>query len=204
MAIVVHLADARNAASIKRSGLRASPCTISTSQDHVPPEKGVFVMPVLPDYWASHQWLRELKRGGMRTLVAVHVRLRSEVPVWVGRYNAEHRRVPLGHAIGLIMDESSALGWQIVLPFRVDVKAIHAIREVPQVIGWRYFPTSHQDGPWKCLCNFCLDSVKGTIRARSFIRTVLDEKGEEGSNAEQPLRRSNRRSNRNRSRHPRA
>lgn len=192
MALVVHLADARQAAAIKRGGLRASECSVRVATGVEPPDSGIFAMPVLPNYWATHQWLRELKRGGMRTLVAVHIRLRSDVPVWVGRYNAEHRRVPLGHAIGLIMQEPSFLGWEILLPFRVDRKAIHAIRDVPQVVGWRYFPDAHKDGPWKCLCNFCLDSVKGTIKARSHIARVLDERGEEGSNAEQPLRRTNR------------
>ncbi len=50
MAILVHLAPEKLGARFLKSGIR----------------KGVYCMPLLPNYYASHQWLRELKRGGQR------------------------------------------------------------------------------------------------------------------------------------------
>jgi hypothetical protein len=175
MTMLVHLIDERNAASVKRSGLRGGDCTLRVDGVAVTLSDAVFAMPLLPDYFASHQWLRELKRGGMRTIAAAHFRQRADTLVWVGRFNGEHRRVPLGHAAGLIMREPDPRGWQVVLPQSVPAKAIHAVRSVPQVIGWRFFPESHDKAPWKCLCEFCISSVSGEPKSRAFLRRIARE-----------------------------
>lgn len=192
MAIVVHLADERQAASIRRSGIKGVPKTIATSGERVSIARAIFVMPVLQNYLVTHQWLRELKKKGMRTMVAVHARLRSDTMVWVGRYDGEHRLVPLGHAIGLIMREQSPLGWEIVLRDSVPAGAIHAVRETPNVVGWRHSPESHAQGPWKCLCDYCLQSFKGEIKGRRFIASLIERHGEEALNVEAPVRKTNR------------
>lgn len=166
--MLVHLIDDRDAASVRRSGIKGSTATVDAGGTRVEIHRAVFAMPVLPNFFASHQWLRELKRRGMRTIAAVHFRVRADAMVWVGRYNSEHRLVPLGHAAGLIMREPDPRGWQIIVPDHVAAKAIHAIREVPQVVGWRYFPESHEKGPWKCCCDFCLRGLRGEIKSKKL------------------------------------
>ncbi len=149
--------------------------------------RGVYLFPVLQSYSVTHQWLRELKRSGMRTLVAVSVRLRSDCHVFVGRYNREHRHVPLGHAIQLIMRESDPRGWQIIVPHSIDASAIHDVRPVPQVVGWRYFPESHEEGPWKCLCDFCWSSARGGIKVQRLRQALIRRYGATELNIEPPV-----------------
>lgn len=174
MTMLVHLIDERATASVKRSGLQGREYTFKTDGELATLNDAVFAMPVLPNFYASHQWLRELKRRGMRCIAAAYFRQRADAMVWVGRYNREHRFVPLGHAAGLIMREPDPRGWQLVLPSSVPAKAIHAIRDVPQVIGWRYFPESHDDGPWKCLCDYCVKSFSGGLKSRAYLRRLVN------------------------------
>ncbi len=77
--------------------------------------EGVFCMPSLPDRFATHQWLRELKRRGQRTIVAVDFRLPSDEPVWVGRYQEGHQEMPLGRAIGVLRREVDSRGFEVEL-----------------------------------------------------------------------------------------
>lgn len=177
--MVVHLFDSRNAASIRRGGVRGAAASISIARDRVEVASAVYVMPVLPNFFASHQWLRELKRRGMRTIAAAYIKLRSDTMVWCGTYNGEHRWITLGHATALIMQEPDPRGWEVVLVNDVPAKAVHAIRDVPQVIGWRYFPDAHAKGPWKCLCDACLRGLRGEIKSRRFLANLVERHGAE-------------------------
>ncbi len=187
MTMLVHLIDERSAASVKRSGLRGGDCTIHASGKAVSLLDAVYAMPVLPNFFASHQWLRELKRRGMRSIAAAYFRQRADTLVWVGKYNAEHRLVPLGHAAGLIMREPDPRGWQLVLPHSIPAKAIHAIRSIPQVIGWRFYPESHDKAPWKCLCEFCIRSASGEPKARAHLRRIASEPSVNADDYDNPL-----------------
>src|SRR5258708_29193229 len=53
MPIFVHLTPAKDLKRIVRAGIKHG-------------GRGVFCMPMLPNYYISHQWIRELKRGGER------------------------------------------------------------------------------------------------------------------------------------------
>jgi hypothetical protein len=55
MALFVHLAPLEAVKRIRRSGIKAAKW-----------RTGVYAMPVLPDFYASHQWLRELRIGHER------------------------------------------------------------------------------------------------------------------------------------------
>lgn len=191
--MLVHLIDERDSASVRRSGIKGLTRDISTSAGIQTVDRAVFAMPVLQNYFASHQWVRELKRRGMRSIAAAYFRLRSDAHVWVGKYNGEHRLVPLGHAAGLIMREPDPRGWEIVVRGAVPPGQIHAIRPVPQVVGWRFFPESHDKGPWKCLCSFCLAGQRGDIKSRRLRERLLDQLGAEATNFEGDPRRFMRR-----------
>lgn len=184
MAMMVHLFDDRNRKSVARSGIIGHKATVRTPADYHTLERAVYAMPVLQSYFASHQWLRELKHSGARTIAAAYFKARTDTMVWVGRYNLDHRYVPLGHAIALIMSEADPRGWEVVFQDSIAAKAVHSFKSVPQVIGWRHFPESHEQGPWKCLCDHCLSLLKGKIKAKRLRTALIDTYGTETLNIE--------------------
>jgi len=155
--MLVHIADARDKRAVDRAGI-------------VPWNRrrgaawGVYAMPVLPNYFISHQWLRELKRRGMRTLVGVYFRLSSGEPVVIGHYNGTHAPMTVGRAIRIVMDAADARGYEIVVPRKVEATEIHAIRPVSQLAGWRYYPDAHRKPV--CGCPVCVPP--GTIKSKKL------------------------------------
>jgi hypothetical protein len=155
MPMLVHVADARDASRIERAGL-------VPARWRAPERRGVYAMPVLPSYFVSHQWVRELKRRGMRTVVAVYFRVPDREPVVVGHYNAQHTAMSAARAARVIAKAADPRGYEVLLPRRIAAGEIHAIRPVSQLVGWRYYPGSH--GRAVCGCPACLS--KGQIRSR--------------------------------------
>jgi hypothetical protein len=162
MPILTHLTSEKDAKAIRRSGIRAATAGYGTP-------RGVFRMPILPDYFATHQWLRELKRRGQRTMVAVDFRLRSDEPAWFGRYGRPHTETTVGRAIRMLMEAGEARGFEVIIPRPVRSDEILRIRTPRQVIGWRYQPDAHGTRP--CPCRVYLP--KGTIKS-SRTRRRLD------------------------------
>lgn len=146
MPICVHLTFEDNVAHIKRVGIKAM---------HTRWElKGVYCMPVLPNFYASHQWLRELRRHRKRGyLVAVDFKIPDEEKVLVGHYGQAHQTMTVAEASKLIRSQADPQGFEIVLMRSVKASEIHKVRGVPQVIGWRYSPGSKGRKP--CTCDFC-------------------------------------------------
>jgi hypothetical protein len=151
--MLVHLADAKDIAAIRRSGIRTDKYA-----------DGVFAMPVLPNFVVSHQWLRELKRGGARTLSAVHFRIPDDEIVMFGHYVGEPVAASAAEAAGAIMRAEEPLGMQILVQRAIAAKEIHAFRAVPQTVGWRYFPSAHDVKP--CGCPACVR--RGAIKSRKL------------------------------------
>jgi hypothetical protein len=152
MAVLVHLMPEKLAASAVRNGLRRG--------DH-----GLFCMPVLPNYFVSHQWMRELKRGrGQRTFVAVSFRVRADERVRVGHYNQRHLRTTVGKAIADIMRAEDARGWEMILDRSIAPKEILSVRPVAKVVGWRYLPGAHDRPP--CGCDYCQRGLYGGGKLR--------------------------------------
>ena len=152
MPTLVHLADERKAKKILSSGLKIG-------KDR----SGVFCMPVLPSYYITHQWLRELKRRGVRTFVGVYFKIDSSELILAGRYNEPHRHITIGQAIKEIMDLEDPLGYEIIIDRKIKPNEITGIKSLPQTIGWRYKPGSNGIRP--CACSYC---IKSTIKARSI------------------------------------
>lgn len=152
----VHLAPERRVKAIVRSGIR--PPTGKYFR-----RRGVFAMPVTRNYFVSHQWLRELKRRGDRTFVAIHFRLLDDQIVRVGHYGNTHQIVTAAEAVAIIMAAGNAEGYEVIIPRSVRAGEIHAVRPVRQVVGWRYSPDSHSRKP--CGCSYC---QKGNIRSRKL------------------------------------
>jgi len=160
MAMFVHLAPETRAKAIRRSGIRSSRLMRSDLED----TRGVYAFPVLPSYMVSHQWLRELKRGGARTIVGIYFRVPDSEPVFIGHYNKRHRPVTAADAAGFLQKVSEPAGYQVIVPRKITAKEIHRVRSVPQVVGWRYFPGAHGSTP--CGCPVCYEP--GSIKSRKI------------------------------------
>lgn len=141
MPMMVHLTPAKNIRRILRTGIQKD-------------EYGVYCMPVLQEYYTSHQWLRELRRWKPGPLVAVYFRLDDNQIVECGPYWEVHRILPAVEAVRLFRQQPDAQGWEIVVPHSIAPRDIHKVRTLSQVLGWRYSPRSHTR-PW-CNCPVCV------------------------------------------------
>ncbi|WP_433654619.1 HEAT repeat domain-containing protein [Nocardia sp. CA-128927] len=155
MALLVHLTPEKDARRIRRAGI--------TARGY---RRGVFCMPVLPSYVLSNQWLRELRRGGQRLIVAVHFRIPDDEPVFVGHYSSAGTEMTAAEAVSVIMHAEDARGYQIVVPRSIAPTELHRIRQVRQVTGWRYHPEAHGRRP--CACPACLG--RGEFKAADLRR----------------------------------
>ena len=175
MATFVHLTADGNARGIRRAGIRTSP-----GPSGLP--NGVFALPTTPEFAISHQWLRELKTGGQRSIVAVYFRLPDDEPVFVGHYGGPHREMTAADATALLFqmarehagrDGGGALGYEVLVPRAILPAEIHRVRRPPQDVGWRHAPQARTLFP--CPCPVCI--TPGTIRARRK-REELETDGE--------------------------
>src|SRR6185295_6618217 len=114
--------------------------------------------------YVSHQWLRELKRRGQRTISAVYFRIPDEQPVNVGHYGTTHRALSASQATAIIMQAERPEGYEIIIPRRIEASEIFRVRSIPQVLGWRYRPGAHGTKP--CGCPVCIP--RGEIRSRKL------------------------------------
>jgi hypothetical protein len=154
MPLFVHIADEHDAASIKRSGLRLAKSLPRANH-------GIFAMPVISNFVLTHQWVRELKRQGFRTAVGVYFRIPKEEAVLVGRYNEAKIACSASEAAARFRSEQM-LGFETIIPRSIKPREVHAIRALPQTLGWRYFPGSHAKGIF-CGCEYCM---KGEYKSR--------------------------------------
>jgi hypothetical protein len=154
----VHLADDRNIALIQKNGIKAQ-------KVHGASGRWVFATPVLQNYYQSHQWLRELKRRGIRTISAVQFHIADDTPVTIGRYNEAHLEATAAEAIRIFMDHTDGLGLEALIPMSIAAKAVTRIYTPDQIVGWRYYPESHSDGRKPCGCSYC---QRGQIKNRKL------------------------------------
>ncbi len=151
----VHLAPEKAVSAIRRSGIRVS--------KHVPNKpSGVFAMPVTPNFYISHQWLRELKRAGQSSICGVYFRVKDDEALFVGHYNSRPIQMTAAQAAGLIHDQNNSEGYEIIVPRKIFPSEIQKIRHLPQILGWRYQPGAHASS--FCGCPVCVPP--GTIKSR--------------------------------------
>jgi hypothetical protein len=124
-------------------------------------------MPVSSDFYASHQWLRELKRGKNGPLAGIYFRIPDDQMVWIGHYGQAHRLVTAAQAIAEFTSADDPLGWEVVIPRRIEAKEIHKIRRLPQVIGWRFYPKAK--GKLPCTCKYCSGGDYGSAKMRKRL-----------------------------------
>ena len=124
----------------------------------------------------SHQWLRELKNKGIRTIGAVQFRIPDEEEVLVGRYNEKPLVVRgAAKAVKVFMEHSTGLGLQILVLRRIEPKEITRTYVPTQIVGWRYHPDAHGKPPF-CGCDYC---QRGLIKNRR-IREKYETQNQSG------------------------
>jgi hypothetical protein len=159
VADLVHVTPERNMRSIARTGIAARSRGLSG-------ESGVYCMPILASFTLTHQWVRELRRWHPGVLVAVHVRLKDDTPVTVGRYGAEPATLSAAQAGELVRTLVDPRGYEVFVPRAVAAGEVRKVRRIPQGIGWRYMPGAHGTAP--CACPACL--TPGTPGAAKIRR----------------------------------
>lgn len=157
MATFVHLTPEKNLKAILRNGI-----TRLTKRQNG--SLGVYASPVTQNFYASHQWLRELKRRNAGPIVAIYLRIPDEAPVSVGRYNHEHVTMTAAQAVATVMQCDYVAGYEVIIPRKITKDEIHNVRTVSQVIGWRYFPEAHGKKP--CSCPYCQRGEYGGRKLR--------------------------------------
>ena len=165
--LLVHLASADRLSRLRRNGIAM------TSVSGAPVARGVFAMPVLPSYYASHQWVRELRRRH-RDLVAVYFRVPDGEPVLVGHYNSSKYSCTAAESAAVIRSATDPRGYEVVLPRRVGAGEIHRIQAVSRVVGWRYYPDANGRSP--CACPAC---AKGEFGARAWRTRISARDGDD-------------------------
>lgn len=155
----IHLADARQIASIRRKGIKAI---------RIRGEKyrGFYCTPVSRSGFRTHQWLRELKRRGIKTYEAVQFYLPAKTEVYIGRFAKDHLKITASQALRIFEEHEDGLGLEVIVPMSLDASEIRRIYEPNPVSGWRYFPEAKGKPPF-CRCEWC---NRGTIKARRLIR----------------------------------
>jgi hypothetical protein len=121
----------------------------------------VWSFPVTPNYAVSHQWLRELKREGAKTLIAVVFRIDDNEPVFARHYREVPRAMTAAAAVGVILSQPEPLGYEVMIPRRIKPSEIVAVRHVAQKLGWRTIPGTQKASI--CLCPVCV--APGTVKS---------------------------------------
>ena len=156
MARFIHLTDERLLTRLKKSGIGMTRWGKSV--------RCVYATPVLQDFQVSHQWLRELKNKGIRTIGALQFTIPDAEEVLVGRYNEEPVEVSAAKAVKIFRDHATGLGLQVLVLRRIAPKEITRSYVPTQIVGWRYYPEAHGKPPF-CGYDFC---QRGLIKNRKI------------------------------------
>lgn len=151
----IHLTDERLLKRLEKSGIRPSEVWDAK-------KRFVYAVPVLPSFQVSHQWLRELKYKGIRTIAAIQFRISDDEDVLVGRFDEKPLAVTAAQAVKIFLEHSTGLGLQVLIPRKIGEKEITRIYVPTQIVGWRHYPESHGKPPF-CGCDYC---QRGLIKNR--------------------------------------
>ena len=166
MAIFVHFTDENNKNSIVKNGLRVEKIHYEDIN------KGIFCMPVIPDFYATYQWLREIKQyNSGNEITAVYFKIPDDETVFCGKYNEKIIRTTAVEAHNTFINLEDKMGFQVIIIGKIFPNEITKIKNISQIIGWRHFPKSHEIK--RCLCPACL--TKGSYNSLNVKKRKLKE-----------------------------
>jgi hypothetical protein len=170
MAMFVHLAAEKKSNAIRRGGIKPRRLKQPLAEGY---DRIVFAMPVTDNFYVSHQWLRELKRNGQRTIVGVYFRIPDDQLVMVGHYNQNHQVLTAVEAVGVVFNAEQPEGFEVIIPRKIEAGEIQKIGSLPQIMGWRYYPDAKGKKP--CGCPYC---TKGDINSKRIREAYEKSFGE--------------------------
>ena len=166
MAIFVHFTDENNKNSIIKNGIKIE----TIHYDNI--NAGVFCMPVIPDFYATHQWVREIKQyKSGNNIIAVYFKIPDNEIVFCGKYNGQLIKVNATEAHKKFLELDDKMGFQVVIDRKILKNEITKIKAIPQIIGWRHFPKSHEKK--RCLCPACL--TKGSFNSKKYKKLEFEK-----------------------------
>ena len=174
MTQLLHLSSEKLAKEIRIGGIKPNR---SIAVKRLGVDRAVYALPIVPNFQVSHQWVRELKRNGVRTIVGVQFRIPDSQIVLVGHYNSKHKAMTVGEAEALIRSIDDPMGYEVLVPRKIDTHEITRIKPVPQLVGWRYNPKAHGRKPCGCpVCTKPGDYKSSEIRRKwKANEALLDE-----------------------------
>lgn len=158
MVSFIHIADKKNEQAILKTGIVARKRRSGL--------RGVYAMPVVPNFAKTHQWAREIKRRGVRTLICVQFRVPDEERVLIGKYNGEKLELSAAEALSAVLNHADPMGLEIIIPRKISTNEISRTYVAPRLVGWRFSPNAKGNPPF-CRCKWC---NRGEIRASRIIR----------------------------------
>ena len=147
--MLVHIAPAKLAPKIRRSGLRPGEGLFGGYKSDA-----VYAFPVLRSYTLTHQWTREIMKWRRQPLVGVYFRIPDNEAVEFGHFNQPLVTLPAASAAGEVRRAPDPRGFEIILRRAVEPKQIARIAPVRGVTGWRHMPDAHLRKP--CGCPACV------------------------------------------------
>lgn len=138
MVMLVHVAPAKLAPKIRRSGLRPGEGLFGGYKSDA-----VYAFPVLPSYTLTHQWTREVLKWRRQPLIGVYFRVPDEEAVDFGHFNKSVRNLSAAAAVREIRSAADPRGFEIRLNRPIARKEITRIAPVRGVVGWRHTPDAH-------------------------------------------------------------
>lgn len=163
---LVHIAPLAEAKKIRRNGIRAR----TVRGWIVGHDRFVWAFPLLPSYTLTHSWMRELKRLGPTSLVAVTFKVADDELAFARHYRDQPIAMSAAEAAGLIHARPDPRGFEIVIPRSIGPREIVRIAVLPKGIGWRYFPEAKSSDRWPCDCVMC--APRGEVKARRYRERV--------------------------------
>lgn len=110
MVSFLHIADKNEEKSIVKNGIGSA---------KIKAARGVYAVPVVPNYAMTHQWARELKRSGVRTLICVQFKIPNSEFVFIGKYNGEKLEMTASEAAATFLKHNDPMGLEVIIPRRI-------------------------------------------------------------------------------------
>src|SRR5215510_6515567 len=123
MAIFVHFTEEKNKNSIIKNGVKLETIHYEIIN------KGVFCMPVIPDFYATHQWVRELKQyKSGNEIIAIYFKISDEEMIFCGKYNEDITKTIAAKAHNIFMNLEDKMGFQAIINRKIFPKEITKIK----------------------------------------------------------------------------
>ncbi len=146
MATFVHIFAEKDRSSIIKNGIKIQ--KIGWRKIN-----GVFVSPVTEDYYATHQWHREVQRVKNIPKLAARIKIPDDQHVFIGKYTEDPVKVTASQAIGMAREHKEPMGLEVIVPRAIKPDEIQKIYKPPKMVGWRYHPAAKGTRP--CGCSYC-------------------------------------------------